>query len=185
MAYTLDWLILFSDKSKVLTIGIVAVVGVVAGSALQSLASRSFRWEGFGGTEDTVNHLVGAVRPQSLDIGRIRGATDDAQARRQTAGRDHGADGGVAEDDDADNRGGTSIPWYSDVGPLETLGDALFGISSVVDVCLQDANVDEIYWWRVASSLLWTVDALLYLRGDFVRFSGGGRRRGGRRDAPP
>jgi hypothetical protein len=61
VAYTLDWLILFSDKSKVLTIGIVSVVGVVAGSALQSMASRSFRWEGFGGTEDTVNHLVGAV----------------------------------------------------------------------------------------------------------------------------
>jgi uncharacterized membrane protein YedE/YeeE len=61
VAYTLDWLILFSDKSKVLTIGIVSVVGVVAGSALQSLASRSFRWEGFGGTEDTVNHLIGAV----------------------------------------------------------------------------------------------------------------------------
>ena len=61
VAYTLDWLILFSDKSKVLTIGIVSVVGVVAGSALQSLASRTFRWEGFGGTEDTVNHLVGAV----------------------------------------------------------------------------------------------------------------------------
>lgn len=61
VAYTLDWLMLFSDKSKVLTIGIVAVVGMVAGSALQSLASRSFRWEGFGGTEDTVNHLVGAV----------------------------------------------------------------------------------------------------------------------------
>ncbi len=26
-----------------------------------SLATRSFRWEGFAGTEDTANHLVGAV----------------------------------------------------------------------------------------------------------------------------
>ena len=61
VAYTLDWLILFSDKGKLLTIGIVAVFGVVAGSALMALLTRSFRWEGFGGTEDTANHLVGAV----------------------------------------------------------------------------------------------------------------------------
>jgi uncharacterized membrane protein YedE/YeeE len=61
VAYVLDWLILFSDKSKVLTIGIVSTVGVVVGSAVVALASGSFRWEGFGGSEDTANHLVGAV----------------------------------------------------------------------------------------------------------------------------
>jgi uncharacterized membrane protein YedE/YeeE len=61
LAYTLDWLILFSDKSKVLTIGIVSVVGVVVGSALVALASGSFRWEGFRGAEDTANHLVGGA----------------------------------------------------------------------------------------------------------------------------
>jgi uncharacterized membrane protein YedE/YeeE len=61
IAYTLDWLILFSDKSKLLTIGIVSTLGVIAGSAIASLLSRSFRWEGFGGTEDTANHLAGAV----------------------------------------------------------------------------------------------------------------------------
>jgi uncharacterized protein len=61
MAYTLDWLILFSDKSKVLTLAIVSTVGVVVGSAAYALATRSFRWEGFGNTEDTANHLVGAV----------------------------------------------------------------------------------------------------------------------------
>jgi uncharacterized protein len=61
IAYTLDWLILFSDKSKVLTIGIVSVFGVIVGSAAVALANRSFRWEGFAGTEDTANHLVGAV----------------------------------------------------------------------------------------------------------------------------
>ena len=133
--------------------------------------------------------------PPAIGCGGGRRDDDDAAAAGSAPavvagtededGTADGADGGVADDDDADNRGRTSIPWYSDVGPLETLGDALFGISSVVDVCLQDANVDEIYWWRVASSLLWTVDALLYLRGDFVSFSGGGRRRGGRRGAPP
>ena len=61
IAYTLDWLILFSDSSKVLTIGIVTTLGVVAGSAAVALATRSFRWEGFGGTEDTANHMVGAA----------------------------------------------------------------------------------------------------------------------------
>jgi len=61
VAYALDWLILFSDKSKGLTIGIVSTAGVIVGSALMALATRSFRWEGFRGVEDTANHLVGAV----------------------------------------------------------------------------------------------------------------------------
>jgi uncharacterized membrane protein YedE/YeeE len=61
VAYTLDWLMFFSDKSKVLTIGIVSTVGVVVGSALVALATRSFRWEGFAHAEDTANHLVGAA----------------------------------------------------------------------------------------------------------------------------
>ena len=61
VAYTIDWLMFFSDKSKLLTLGIVSVAGVVAGSALYSLGTRSFRWEGFRNAEDTANHLVGAV----------------------------------------------------------------------------------------------------------------------------
>jgi hypothetical protein len=61
IAYTVDWLILFSDTSKVLTIGIVTTLGVIAGSAVVAVATRRFRWEGFAGTEDTANHLVGAV----------------------------------------------------------------------------------------------------------------------------
>jgi uncharacterized protein len=61
IAYTLDWLMFYSDTSQVLTTGIVAVFGVVAGSALTALATRRFRWEGFGGTADLAHHLVGAV----------------------------------------------------------------------------------------------------------------------------
>ena len=61
MAYTLDWLMFFSDKNKVLTLGVMSVVGVVLGSTVQSLWARTFRWEGFAGTEDLANHLVGAV----------------------------------------------------------------------------------------------------------------------------
>ena len=61
VAYTMDWLILFSDKSKVLTLGIVSVLGVIAGSAVMALANGSFRWEGFGGVEDVANHLAGGL----------------------------------------------------------------------------------------------------------------------------
>ena len=61
IAYTLDWLILFSDKSKLLTVGIVTTLGVVVGSAIYSVLTRSVRWEGFRDAQDTANHLVGAV----------------------------------------------------------------------------------------------------------------------------
>ncbi len=61
VAYTIDWLMFFSDKAKVLTIGIVSVFGVVLGSAVYAVATRSFRWEGFAGAEDTANHLAGAL----------------------------------------------------------------------------------------------------------------------------
>lgn len=61
IAYTLDWLMFYSDKSKVLTLAVVSVVGVIVGSAFIALVTRTFRWEGFGSTEDVANHLVGAV----------------------------------------------------------------------------------------------------------------------------
>ena len=61
IAYTLDWLMFFSDKAKLLTIGIVSVFGMVLGAALHALATRSFHWEGFRDAGDTGNHLVGAV----------------------------------------------------------------------------------------------------------------------------
>ena len=60
-AHTMDWLIYFSDSNKRLTLGVVATFGVVTGSALHALATRSFRWEGFRNVRDTGNHLVGAV----------------------------------------------------------------------------------------------------------------------------
>jgi len=61
IAYTFDWLMFFSDKSKVITLGIAAVLGMIAGSAAYAVASGSFRWEGFRDTQDTGNHLVGAM----------------------------------------------------------------------------------------------------------------------------
>jgi uncharacterized membrane protein YedE/YeeE len=61
VAHTLDWLMFFSDRSNVLTLGVVAVFGMIAGAAAVALATRQFRWEGFRDTEDTANHLVGAT----------------------------------------------------------------------------------------------------------------------------
>ena len=61
VAYTLDWILFFSDRGKVLSIGVVSVLGVIVGSWVYSVGSRTFRWEGFGGTEDVANHLVGAL----------------------------------------------------------------------------------------------------------------------------
>jgi len=60
-AHTLDWLMFFSDRSNLLTLGVSAVIGIVAGSAAQALATGRFRWEGFSSTGDTAGHLVGAM----------------------------------------------------------------------------------------------------------------------------
>lgn len=60
-AYSLDWLMMYSDTSKVLTVGIVAVVGMILGSAVVALLTKTFRWETFRNSEDTANHLVGAA----------------------------------------------------------------------------------------------------------------------------
>jgi uncharacterized membrane protein YedE/YeeE len=60
VAYTLDYLMFFSDTSKVVTIGIAAVLGAAAGAAAHAVLAGRFRWEGFRDTEDTANHLVGA-----------------------------------------------------------------------------------------------------------------------------
>ena len=61
VAYTIDYLMFFSDSSKVVTIGIAAVLGMITGSAAYALVAGQFRWEGFRDTADTANHLVGAA----------------------------------------------------------------------------------------------------------------------------
>jgi hypothetical protein len=61
VGYALDWLLFFSDTTKLLTTGIVSVLGVLVGSAAVALGTRSFRWEGFSHIEDMANHLVGAA----------------------------------------------------------------------------------------------------------------------------
>ena len=53
MAFTLEYLMLWTDKSKIVTYGIASAAGVIAGSAAYALATRTFRWEGFRDAEDT------------------------------------------------------------------------------------------------------------------------------------
>jgi hypothetical protein len=61
LAYTLEYLMLWTDKSKVITYGIASAAGVIAGSAAYALASGTFRWEGFRDAEDTANHVIGGL----------------------------------------------------------------------------------------------------------------------------
>jgi uncharacterized protein len=61
LAFTLEYLMLWTDKSKVITYGIASAAGVIAGSAAYALATRTFRWEGFRDAEDTAMHMIGGV----------------------------------------------------------------------------------------------------------------------------
>jgi hypothetical protein len=62
MAFSLELLMLWTDKSLHVTFGIASVIGVVLGSATYAIATRSFRWEGFAQPlSDLRNQLVGAV----------------------------------------------------------------------------------------------------------------------------
>jgi uncharacterized membrane protein YedE/YeeE len=60
-AYTLDLLLLWTDRSRVVTFGIATVIGTFAGSLLHALLTRRFRLEGFRNAEDTAHHLIGGL----------------------------------------------------------------------------------------------------------------------------
>ena len=61
LAFTLEYLMLWTDKSRVITFGIASAAGVIAGSLAYALATRTFRWEGFRDAEDTALHMVGGI----------------------------------------------------------------------------------------------------------------------------
>jgi len=61
VAYTFELLMLWSDKSLAPTFGIGATLGIILGSFSYAIASKTFRWEGLAGAEDTVNHVVGGI----------------------------------------------------------------------------------------------------------------------------
>jgi uncharacterized protein len=61
VSQTIDWLMFFSDKTKVMTAGIASVLGVICGAAVSALRAKTFRLEGFANAQDLGNHLIGAV----------------------------------------------------------------------------------------------------------------------------
>jgi uncharacterized membrane protein YedE/YeeE len=61
VGYVLELLMLWTDKSLGITFGIAAIFGIILGSFAYALASRTFRWEGFAGAEDTANHVIGGL----------------------------------------------------------------------------------------------------------------------------
>ncbi|WP_372524283.1 YeeE/YedE family protein [Piscinibacter sp.] len=60
-AYSLELLLLWTDKSLHVTFGIASVFGVVLGSFAYAIATRQFRWEGFASLTDLRNQLLGAL----------------------------------------------------------------------------------------------------------------------------
>ena len=61
MAFTLEYLMFWTDKTRIITYGIASAFGVIAGSAAYALASRTFHWEGFRDAEDTATHIIGGI----------------------------------------------------------------------------------------------------------------------------
>jgi len=61
LAYTLELLMLWTDKSLTATFGIMAAFGVLVGSFAYAIASGTFRWEGFTTSEDLGNHIIGGI----------------------------------------------------------------------------------------------------------------------------
>jgi uncharacterized protein len=61
LAYTLEYLMLWTDKTKIITYGIASVAGVIAGSFVYALVAGKFRWEGFRDAEDTGMHMIGGL----------------------------------------------------------------------------------------------------------------------------
>ncbi len=61
LAYSLELLMLWTDRSLTITFGIMAATGVVVGSFAYAMASKSFRWESFTTAEDLRNHIFGGI----------------------------------------------------------------------------------------------------------------------------
>lgn len=59
--YLLEYLMFWTDKSKIVTFGIAATLGVVAGSFAYAVISKTFRWESFRDAPDMLRHMTGGI----------------------------------------------------------------------------------------------------------------------------
>ena len=60
-AFLLELLMFWTDKSRIVTFGIAAVLGVMAGSLAYALVSKTFRWESFRDASDLRRHIAGGI----------------------------------------------------------------------------------------------------------------------------
>ena len=60
-AFTLELLMLWTDKSLHASFGITTLLGIVAGAVLVSKLTGGFRWEGFASVQDLRTQIVGAL----------------------------------------------------------------------------------------------------------------------------
>lgn len=60
-AYTLEYLGYWTDTSNVITFSVASAFGVVTGSFLYAMISKSFRWEYFTSAKDMASHIIGAM----------------------------------------------------------------------------------------------------------------------------
>lgn len=60
-AYTLEYLGYWTDTSNVITFSVAAASGVVLGSFIHAITSKSFRLEYFTSAKDMGSHMIGAV----------------------------------------------------------------------------------------------------------------------------
>lgn len=60
-AYSLEYLGYWTDTSNVITFSVASAFGVVLGSFIYAMYSKSFRWEYFTSAKDMSSHMIGAI----------------------------------------------------------------------------------------------------------------------------
>jgi uncharacterized protein len=61
VAYSLELLLLWTDKSLKVTFGVAIVAGIFAGALAHALWNRQFKWESFASAQDLRNHVAGGI----------------------------------------------------------------------------------------------------------------------------
>ena len=61
LAYSLEILLYWSDRSQTMTFSIATVLGTILGAGIAAVVSKRFQWQGFASTEDLAHHLIGAM----------------------------------------------------------------------------------------------------------------------------
>ena len=60
-AYSLEYFGYWTDISNVLTFSVASAFGVIFGSFIYAMISKSFRWEYFTSAKDMASHMIGAI----------------------------------------------------------------------------------------------------------------------------